>query len=171
MKVEKQFLRDGKPVTVVAERVAGQRWRVRVGERSFEVDAMPVDAGGVRVVPIGAELAGSFVAYATNCGTDVLLRANGRTFVLAAPSARRGGNAAGSDGQVRAPMTGTVLEVLCKPGEQVAANQPIVVLSAMKMEHKLCPGRAGVVTSVAAQAGTTVEQGALLAVVEPAAKE
>jgi len=57
--------------------------------------------------------------------------------------------------------------VLCKPGDAVTADETLVVLSAMKMEHKLTAGLAGVVTSVAASKGGTVEQGAALVVVAP----
>jgi biotin carboxyl carrier protein len=41
------------------------------------------------------------------------------------------------------------------------------VLTAMKMEHKLTAGIAGVVESVGVAEGATVEQGATLAVVSP----
>jgi biotin carboxyl carrier protein len=171
MKLQKQFVRGGETVAVTAEHVAGDRWRVRVGDAVYDVDALAVGDGGVRVVPVGEELEKAFVAYAAAAGADTMVRANGRTFVLAAPAGRRGGGAAGGDGKVRAPMTGTVLDVLCKPGDVVAANQPIVVLSAMKMEHKLAAGVDGVVESVAAQKGGTVDQGAVLAVVTPKAKD
>lgn len=167
MKLQKQFVRGGETVAVVAEHVAGARWRVRVGERVYELDALPVGEGGVRVVPVGEELEKAFVAHGAVCVADTMVRVAGRTFVLAAPSGRRAGASGGSDGKVRAPMTGTVLDVLCKPGDVVAANQPIVVLSAMKMEHKLCAGVDGLVRSIEAQKGGTVEQGAVLAVVEP----
>ena len=169
MKLQRQFVRDGETVAVSAERVEGDRWRVRVGDRVYEVDALPVGDGGVRIVPVGEEFERSFVAHGAAAGTSFMVRANGRTFTLAAPEGRRSGGAGGADGKVRAPMTGTVLDVLCKPGDTVAANQPIVVLSAMKMEHKLAAGVAGVVTSVAAVKGGTVDQGAVLAVVEAAA--
>lgn len=64
-------------------------------------------------------------------------------------------------------MTGTVLEVACKPGDQVDAEQTLVVVSAMKMEHKLTAGIAGVVQSVSTEEGATVDQGDALVVVEP----
>ncbi len=171
MKLHKQFVRAGETVAVSAERVCGDRWRVRVGDNVYDVDALPVGDGGVRVVPVGAEFERSFVAYGAAAGKDYMVRAGGRTFTLTAPEGRRGGVAGGADGKVRAPMTGTVLDVLCKPGDAVVANQPIVVLSAMKMEHKLTAGVDGVVESIGAQKGGTVDQGAVLAVVKPAAKE
>jgi biotin carboxyl carrier protein len=64
-------------------------------------------------------------------------------------------------------MSGTVLDVHCKSGDTVAADQTLVVLSAMKMEHKLSAGVAGVVRKVAASSGATVDQGELLIEVEP----
>jgi biotin carboxyl carrier protein len=108
------------------------------------------------------------VAYGAPAGKDYMVRVNGRTHRLASPAARQAGGD-GADGTIRAPMTGTVLEVHCKVGDTVAADQTLVVLSAMKMEHKLTAGVAGVVQSVAAKAGGTVDQGAVLAVVEAAA--
>ncbi|MCB9884301.1 MAG: biotin/lipoyl-binding protein [Planctomycetes bacterium] len=171
MKLQKQFVRDGETVAVSAEHVRDDRWRVRVGDRVYDVDALPVGEGGVRIVPVGDEYERSFVAHGAAAGTDYMVRAHGRTHTLSAPEGRRGGGAGGADGKVRAPMTGTVLDVLCKAGDTVAANQPIVVLSAMKMEHKLTAGVDGVVESISAQKGGTVDQGAVLAVVKPAQKE
>jgi acetyl-CoA/propionyl-CoA carboxylase biotin carboxyl carrier protein len=98
-----------------------------------------------------------------------MLRVDGKTHELAAPQSRRGGGAGGgADGTVRAPMTGTVLDVLCKPGDVVEADQTLVVVSAMKMEHKLAAGVAGTVQSVAIEKDATVDQGAELVVVVPA---
>jgi biotin carboxyl carrier protein len=62
-----------------------------------------------------------------------------------------------------------VLDVAGAPGDTVTADQTLVVVSAMKMEHKLTAGLPGVVASVAAKKGATVDQGAVLVVVEPTA--
>jgi biotin carboxyl carrier protein len=166
MKVTREFVRDGKPVAVSAEHVAGNRWRVRVGDAVHEFDAAPTGDGGVRLLPtaVGER---AFVAYGAAAAKAFMVRVDGHTHTLEAPTARRGGAGGGSDGVVRAPMTGTVLEVACKPGDVVAADQTLVVVSAMKMEHKLTAGIAGVVRTVKAQRGGTVEQGADLVVVEP----
>ena len=55
-----------------------------------------------------------------------------RDLTLAAPAAAA---ATGSDGKVRAAMNGRVVAVLVKPGDRVAAGQPVMTLEAMKMEH------------------------------------
>lgn len=167
MKISKDYVRDGKPVAVSAEHVDGDRWRVRVGTASYEFHAVALGDGGIRLAPVGQEFERSFVAYGASAGKDFMVRVNGRTHTLAAPASKRGGGGNGADGTIRAPMTGTVLDVLCKPGDVVAADQTLVVLSAMKMEHKLTAGLAGVVQSVAAKKGGTVDQGSALVVVEP----
>jgi 3-methylcrotonyl-CoA carboxylase alpha subunit len=47
------------------------------------------------------------------------------------------GEAAGS-GAVKAPMTGTIKEVLVKEGDVVVKDQPVLVMVAMKMEVCFC---------------------------------
>ena len=169
MKISKEYVRDGKTVAVSAEHIEGDRWRVRIGAATYEYHAVALGDGGIRLAPVGEEFERSFTAYGAPAGKQFMVRVNGRTHALASPAGRAAAGS-GADGTVRAPMTGTVLEVSCKPGDTVAADQTLVVLSAMKMEHKLTAGLAGIVQSVAAKKGGTVEQGAALVVVAPLAK-
>src|SRR5690606_13569913 len=65
---------------------------------------------------------------------------DGRTFVvpLVDMSGRRG--AAGGQApsaEIKAPMPGTVLKILVKPGDAVEANQALVIMESMKMEMTL----------------------------------
>lgn len=166
MKVTREFVRDGKTVVVTAQRIEGDRWRVRVGDTTYEFAAVPLGDGGVRVDPIGDGAGEVFTAYGAATPNGFMVRADGSTHTLAAPAGRRGGGG-GSDGTVRAPMTGTVLDVRCAPGDAVEADQTLVVVSAMKMEHKLTAGIAGVVRLVQVQTGAIVDQGEELIVVEP----
>ena len=167
MKISREYVRDGKPVAVSAEHIEGDRWRVRIGASAYEYHAVALGDGGIRLAPVGQEFERSFVAYGAPAGKEFMVRVNGRTHTLASPAGRVAGAGGSADGTIRAPMTGTVLDVMCKPGDAVAADQTLVVLSAMKMEHKLCAGIAGTVQSVAAKKGGTVEQGSALAVVAP----
>ncbi|MEC7725082.1 MAG: biotin/lipoyl-containing protein [Planctomycetota bacterium] len=169
MKLSREFVRDGEAVSVQVERVEGDRFRVRVGEHVYEYDARALPDGGVRLQQLGEGGKGG-VAYGAGSQQSYMVRVDGRTHALEAPQRRGGAGGAGGDGTVRAPMTGTVLEVSCKPGDQVDAEQTLAVVSAMKMEHKLSAGIAGVVQSVSTKAGATVDQGDALIVVEPAAE-
>ena len=71
-------------------------------------------------------------------------------------------------GGLVAPMPGVVLEVLVSAGESVEAGQTLMVLEAMKMEHRIVASEDGTVTSVHFNAGDRVEQGAHLLDVEAA---
>ncbi len=63
-------------------------------------------------------------------------------------------------------MPGTVLEVLVSEGESVEAGQTLMILEAMKMEHRVVASEDGTVTKVSFSAGDRVEQGASLLEVE-----
>ncbi|MBG0831054.1 ATP-grasp domain-containing protein [Planomonospora sp. ID67723] len=69
-------------------------------------------------------------------------------------------------GSLLAPMPGTVLRVEVKSGEPVAAGQVVVVLEAMKMEHRITAPAGGTVVELNAAPGRQVEAGAVLAVIE-----
>lgn len=160
-----EFVHGQVHAQVQVEHLAGDRFRVRVGSNSFEVAAAPQPDGGVRLV-FGDGPAVS--AYGAPAGNGYQVRLDGHTTPLATPQARRSGGHAGADGTVRAPMSGTVLKVQCRVGDAVTAEQTLAVLTAMKMEHKLTAGIAGIVQAVHAAEGDTVEQGAELVVVTPA---
>jgi biotin carboxyl carrier protein len=67
---------------------------------------------------------------------------------------------------LKAPMPGKVVKVLVQPGDEVAENQGLVIIEAMKMENELRSPRAGKVTAVTVQEGQTVEGKAPLVTVE-----
>ncbi|TDC59746.1 ATP-grasp domain-containing protein [Actinomadura sp. GC306] len=69
-------------------------------------------------------------------------------------------------GSLLAPMPGTVLRVETGPGAEVAGGQTLVVLEAMKMEHRIVAPSAGTVAELHVAAGQQVESGAVLAVIE-----
>lgn len=68
--------------------------------------------------------------------------------------------ASGSD--ITSPMPGTVLDVMVKPGDAVAAGQIVVMLEAMKMEIEVRADNAGTVSGVAVKKGDTVDSGMVL---------
>ncbi|CAG0995033.1 3-methylcrotonyl-CoA carboxylase alpha subunit [Burkholderiales bacterium] len=72
------------------------------------------------------------------------------------------GEAAGGGGHLTAPMSGTVISVLVKAGEAVAAGQALLVMEAMKMEHTIVAPAAGKVVRVAFSGGEQVKDGAEL---------
>jgi len=75
---------------------------------------------------------------------------------------------AAAGGEVRAPMPGLVLDVLVEEGEEVAADQGLLVLEAMKMENELKAPSGGVVSTIHASSGDAVEKDDLLVEIEAA---
>lgn len=66
--------------------------------------------------------------------------------------------AAGSFAQT-APMPGTILDIHVKVGDTVAANQPVMVLEAMKMENEVVAEQAGTIASINVEKGAMVNPG------------
>jgi acetyl-CoA/propionyl-CoA carboxylase biotin carboxyl carrier protein len=71
-----------------------------------------------------------------------------------------------SEGAVRAPMQGTIVKVLVEVGQEVAADEPVCMLEAMKMESEVRSQKAGTVSEVRVEAGQTVGSGETLISVE-----
>lgn len=65
-----------------------------------------------------------------------------------------------------APMAGTIVKVQAQDGQAVEAQQVLVVLSAMKMEHTITAPYAGKVRRVAVQEGDVVKGGAIVVEME-----
>lgn len=65
---------------------------------------------------------------------------------------------AGSFAQT-APMPGTILDIHVKVGDTVAANQPVMVLEAMKMENEVVAEQAGTIASINVEKGAMVNPG------------
>ena len=71
-------------------------------------------------------------------------------------------------GGLAAPMPGTVIAVQVSPGDTVTAGDLLMIVEAMKMEHRIIAPHAGTVTEVRARRGDQVAGGDLLAVLEEA---
>jgi 3-methylcrotonyl-CoA carboxylase alpha subunit len=63
-------------------------------------------------------------------------------------------------------MPGTVIKVLAQEGQAVAAQQPLVVLEAMKMEHVVVAPYDGVVQKLRCAPGALVAKGTALVELE-----
>lgn len=71
-----------------------------------------------------------------------------------------------SDSNVKSPMTGVYNKVLVKVNQEVEADAPVAVITAMKMEYVLKSPRKGVVTSVNPKIGKNVAKGEIIVTIE-----
>lgn len=160
----------GRTHAVTIERAEGpHRFRVTLDGVPAEVDAVRAGSGSWSLVlPSTGAVHDVALANGTARG-ELALTIDGQT-VTAVVNGRRARHAgpsaiAGAE-LVTAPMPGKVLRVLVRPGDQVTARQPILVIEAMKMENELSAARGGTVTEVHVVEQALVEAGQLLLVVD-----
>lgn len=87
------------------------------------------------------------------------------------PPKRRGSSGGGRSaataaGAIVAPMQGTIVKVLVEEGQEVAADEAVCVLEAMKMESEVRAGRDGTVKEINISGGQPVGSGEALIVLE-----
>jgi len=68
--------------------------------------------------------------------------------------------------EVRAPMPGRIVRVLAAAGQEVTANQGIVVMEAMKMQNEIKSPSNGKIRTLDVSEGETIRSGHLIAVIE-----
>jgi acetyl-CoA carboxylase biotin carboxyl carrier protein len=67
---------------------------------------------------------------------------------------------------VKAHITGVVFQVSTKPGDAVAAGDPVIVLESMKMEIPVIAPVKGTLASLLVKEGQEVSEGQDVAVIE-----
>lgn len=120
------------------------------GDEPAERTSMVVEVDGKR---LQVSLPAGFAAASTPATANGTKPKRSRT---------KSGASGGSGNSVVAPMQGTVVKIAVEDGQQVAEGDLIVVLEAMKMEQPLTAHKAGTVTALSAEVGTTVPAGTAL---------
>lgn len=79
----------------------------------------------------------------------------------AAPAPAAAPKASGAQGSIKvvAPMPGTILKLNVKVGDTLKANDLVCILEAMKMENEIFTAEGGVVKSIDAAQGASVNAG------------
>jgi len=169
---------NGRTRAVSIERAGGAaggagRFRVTVDGRLSLVDAQRSAAFDLSLVFVEEDHAAVAVQLAPGQAPGELLAYLGGRTLPVGVNARRTGRAAAETGagahgeqKIVAPMPGRVVRVLVAPGDAVQIHQPVIVVEAMKMENELRSPKAGTVRDVAVNAGTSVETGRVLVVID-----
>ena len=118
-----------------------KRFNVTVNGVAYDVTVEEI-GGAAPVAPVAAPVAAPAPAAAPVAAP------------AAAPAAPAG--AAGAV-EVKAPLQGTVMKVLVKPGDSVKKGSPVCVIEALKMENDVPAPADGVVASVNVKSGDSVK--------------
>jgi 3-methylcrotonyl-CoA carboxylase alpha subunit len=91
------------------------------------------------------------------------LHLDGRALRVEIPDPRdaAAGGAGGAD-DIVAPMPGTVVSILRRPGDAVAAGDIVLTIESMKLQMNLAAPRAGIVARIAVQPNATFNKGETL---------
>jgi 3-methylcrotonyl-CoA carboxylase alpha subunit len=146
----------------------GMPIRIESGGTAFRVSASALQEGRWR---LDGDIVGELQAH--RAGTRIVAQFDGAPIpatsvpfvTLAPPSAASNataGAAGASDGRITAPMPGKIVKVAVEAGAQVEARALLIVLEAMKMEHRIEATTAGTVGAVLVKEGQIVPGGAAL---------
>ena len=140
----------------------GRRWQIAIGSEqavcdekevenphAFEIDARP------NRIWVDNEL-----AHVVKVGDDWWIHLDGAIHIVSIDE-QGAGSGGDSDGMV-APMPGKVLEILCAEGDLVEEGQTLIVMEAMKMEHRIAATEAGTIAAIYHSVGEQVDAGATL---------
>ena len=156
-------------------------WKINLQEEEKELRKYDISKDDYRLVENVISLifeGGSYVLDVIGSDTEynVYARAAYRKVTIYNDEAilheslKKGGAMGGGD-KLSAGMPGKIVKVLVNKGDAVKANQPILIMEAMKMENEMRASQDTVIKDVLVKAGDSVESGQTLITFEVAKKK
>ncbi len=139
-------------------------YAVDLGERTQEVHVLGIGAQTIDVLVGGIRRRADW----TFADGTLFLRWEDLDLAFREPEARRSSSTTEADGAIRAPLAGRIKAVLVEVGRKVDAGDTLVVVEAMKMDHRVVAVVGGRVCSLRVAVGDQVTGGQVLAEVEAA---
>jgi biotin carboxyl carrier protein len=153
------------------------KYKIAVGEKRFEVEIGVVKDGLAQVMVNNQTYEVNIENYAEVTGTEAIKQSSPipvpprakapappdttvpqETAKVSAPET--------DSGAVTAPISGRIVEIKVKVGDNVSVGQELLVLEAMKMENSINSNISGKIREIRAQVGDQVSTGDVLVVVE-----
>ena len=145
--------RAGDTTVVIELAKTGVAWRATIGDVTEAIEHFQVDGNRVHLALSTRAIQGTVVV--TPKDTQVFVGGAHyrlQTIVLL-PTGEDADEVAG---KMVAPMPGSVIAVLVKPGDKVTRGTPLLILEAMKIEHTINATFDGTVSEILFQAGDQV---------------
>jgi propionyl-CoA carboxylase alpha chain len=137
------------------------KYTVKIDNQTYDVEITDLNSRPI-IATIGDE---QFEVWpeASTSHTAVPIPPSARPTTPPQPPANAPSTATGERNKtVRAPIPGTVAEVLVKSSDSVTIGQPLCVLDAMKMSNTIRASRAGVISRIAITVGQHVKHNDVL---------
>ena len=152
-------------LTPVENRVAAE-----IDGRRYDLEVR-ASTGGVLLITNGTTVYRCRVERMRETGQyNVTLRGRSYEISIIDPKRLRSSEIAAGHGhgiaEIVSPMPGKIVRVLVEQGDTVEVGAGIIVVEAMKMQNEMKAPKAGVVVSINAAPGATVNAGDVLAVIE-----
>ncbi|MDY0343420.1 MAG: biotin/lipoyl-containing protein [Lentimicrobium sp.] len=162
---------DGRTAGVTELKRDGNMLTIQVDDEIYEVDALKVGEGIYSLLYKGKSYNIEMIENASPRHYTVNSRFNTYELeVIDAQSRYRASRSRGTTidagNTIISPMPGKVVKIPVKVGESVEAGQTLIIVSAMKMESEFKARKAGVVKSIHAKEGDTIDANKVLVVVE-----
>jgi len=146
---------------------SGDRYEFSLNGHSGQAQLISARNGSMTLLFDGRAVQAHVVSH----GGRILVAVEGRVYEFSTAQGKQGrerkSQAGGWEPEIRSPMPGKILEVRVSQGDEVEANQTLVVLEAMKMENTLASGARARVKTIHVAPGELVELGQLLVELEP----
>ena len=157
--MEFEYILNGETITFDGE-VSKSEVSTRLNDNVLSLRYRKAGANAISLLGGGEQ----HTAYFAKSEGEIHIFINGKKFIFKEASsgsefgAGAGGAGAGS-GLVASPMPGTIIKFLVKEGDEVAADQGLVIVEAMKMENEIRSTIDGVVKKINFKAGDNVDVG------------
>jgi biotin carboxyl carrier protein len=155
---------DGKSREIKIQRdgiVSEKAFTIEIDGKTYKIELPRVERG--KKIPVKVEDAGFEV--------EVKIAHRGQPLTGFEPTSQVAMKKTGTnrkvavEGAVTAPMTGKIVKVKVKKGDQVKSSQVLCTIEAMKMENEISAPKAGTVQEVNVAEGTPVNEGETLFVI------
>lgn len=73
-----------------------------------------------------------------------------------------GGRSLGGQKNLKAGMPGKIVKIFVKPGDEVKAGEPLVIMEAMKMENEMKASEDVIINRIHVEEGNSIDSGSLL---------
>tara|TARA_Y100000588_G_scaffold62760_1_gene62138 strand:- start:1178 stop:1672 length:495 start_codon:yes stop_codon:yes gene_type:complete len=142
-------------------RRSGSNFKLEIGEDSYDGDFERLGNGSLSIVIDGQR----HICYSERKSNETYVFADGKNFVLRRQPRRTGSPVQEEKAEdlVLSPITGKLLDCRSEEGASVKEGDVVIVLEAMKMEHRLRSPRDGIISKITpVQTGGQVKEGEMM---------